>query len=389
MKRMVRWAVPALLVLGGGAFLALRGDGASTGAKGPRGPRVTAVRAAPVVVGELVLRASYPGELVADAVDLAPRTVGRVLSVDVEVGDRVPAGTVVARLDPAQTRQQLREAEARTRAAEAARARAEARIAAARAELERTEPLAVRQLVSAQEIANLRAELGALEAERAGAIAEYEQGRASAASFREQLQDLSLRAPWDAVVAARLLEPGATAAAGTPVVRLVRAGPLEVRFRVPERDAGVVRVDQAVEVATQATGGARFAGKVLRIAGEVNRADRSLLTEGVLLEEHEILRAGMFATVELLRTTLRDATLVPSAALLQRLGQSGVFVADGEVARWRPVEILGEQGGTTAIEGAVAAGEQVLVFGHDDLADGSPIRIAEAQERPVAEGGGS
>lgn len=387
MRQIVRWAVPAALALGG-VLLAGCDDGAAAGAA-RRGPRPTAVRAAQAQSGDLVLVASYPGELVADAVDLAPNAVGRVAAVEVEVGERVRKGAVVARLDPALLRQELLRAEAEMRAAKASAARVEARIAAARAELERKAPLAARQLVSAQELAELRAELGALEAEHAGAIADFERARASAGALREQLADLALRAPWDAVVAARLLEPGATATSATPVVRLVRAGPLEVRFRVPERDAAAVRVGQSLEIGTQATGAERFPGKVLRIAGEVNRADRSLLTEGVLLGEHEVLRAGMFATVELTKETLRDAILVPSAALLQRLGEDGVFVAEGEVARWRPVRIAGENGGVAAIEGAVAAGETVLVFGHDDLADGAPIRVVDAGPAPVAAGGGS
>ncbi len=379
----VRWLVPTVLAIAGASLSACSGD--APAAQAQRGPRPTAVRAAEATASDLVLIEEYPGELVADAVDLAPNVVGKVLAVEVEVGDRVRAGDVVARLDPAQLRQQLRSAEAQVRASKASEARVDARIAAARAELERKEPLASRQLVSAQELAELRAELGALEAERAGAVAEYEQGRASAAALREQLGDLSLRAPWDAIVASRQLEPGSIASASTPVVRLVRAGPLEVRFRVPERDAAAVRAGLPLRVRTQATAADRFTGKVLRVAGEVSRADRSLLVEGVLDGEVPVLRAGMFATVELTRDTLRGAITVPSAALLQRQGADGIFVAAGSEAKWRPVQIRGEEGGTTAIEGEVAPGDQVLVFGHDDLADGAPINVAGARP-PVAEG---
>lgn len=368
-------------------FLAACGDRAAS--RPQQGPRPTPVRAAAVVVGDLPLRSSYPGELVADAVDLAPPAPGRVAAVHVEVGDRVPAGKVVAQMDPAVVRQQLLQAQAQVRGAQAAEAQVDARIAAARAELDRKAPLASRQLVSAQEMAEVEAELHALEAQRAGARATFEQGRATAAALREQLSDLALAAPFDAIVASRMLEPGATATATTPVVRLVRAGPLEVRFRVPERDAAVVRPSLPLAVRTQATGDEAFAGRVLRVAGEVNRADRSLLVEGVLDAEHPVLRAGMFATVELTRDTLAGATLVPSSALLQRQGEAGVFVADGSVARWRPVRVRGENDGRTAVEGDLAAGVQVLVFGHDDLADGAPIAVAGAEAAPVAEGGGS
>lgn len=385
MTRTVRWILAAL-VLAGVALLVLASREQAGPGAGARGPRPTAVRVAPVETGDLVVRRSYPGELTADAVDLAPETVGRLVAVEVEVGDRVEKGAVVARLDPSILRQQLLQAEAAVRAAQASRARIDSQIAALRAELERKEPLAARQLVSAQELLELRASLGALEAERAGADAEWERGRAAAGALREQLGNLTLRAPWDALVAARLLEPGATATANTPVLRLVRAGPLEVRFRVPERDAALVRPGLRIEATTQATGDEIFAGRVLRAAGEISRADRTLLVEGILEREHPVLRAGMFATVRLVAETLRGATLVPAAALLQRQGESGVFVAEGEVARWRPVRVLGEEAGIAAVEGTLSGGERVLVFGHDDLGDGAPIRVVSEQPPIASEG---
>lgn len=379
MKPTLRWLLPAALLAGALVWWFSGGGEAPAGAHGGAGRRPVAVRVDPIRIGDLNLLERYPGELRADAVDLAPSFVGRVVEIGAHVGDRVKRGQVVARLDGALLRQQLREAEARVRSAIAARSRVEARLQAVRAELERKKPLAERQLVSAQELAEVEAEWGALEAELASSAADTEQGRAHAQGLREQISDLSLVAPFDGLVAARHLEPGATATSATPILRLVRAGALEVRFRVPERDAAVVRPGLSLTVSTQATAETRFAARVLRVAGEVSRGDRALLVEGVLNEDDPVLRAGMYATVHLVKQELQGKALVPAEAVLDRgRAGSGVFVAADGLASWRRVQVLGESEGIAAVEGeGLDEGSLVLTFGHDELADGSPILVSD------------
>lgn len=386
MKPTWRWLVPAGIVAGLAVFFLSRGGDPAAGGQRPgQGRRPVAVRAAKIQVGDLSLLERYPGELRAEAVDLAPAFLGRITEIGVHPGDRVKKGQVVARLDGSILRQQLREAEARVRGAGASTKRVEARLAAARAEWERKKPLAERQLVSAQELAEVEANLGALEAELTTAGADSEQSRAQVQGLREQLAELSLVAPFDGVVAARHFEPGATVGSSNPVIRLVRGGPLEVRFRVPEKDAAVVRQGLSFDVETHATGSATFTGSITRVAGEITRSDRSLLVEGRLESEEEILKPGMYATVRLTRQKLEGVSLVPAEAIVDR-GPSGrgIFVAVDGTARWQKVRILGESGGLTAIEGeGVDEGALALIFGHDDLADGSPILVVDP---PPAEG---
>lgn len=393
MKPTLRWLVPLALLIGVAVFFLTRGNEApQKGAGRPgagQGQRPVAVRVARITTGDLSLLERYPGELRADAVDLAPSFSGRILEIGVHVGDRVKKGQVVARLDGAILKQQLREAEARIRGAAAATRRVEARLQATRAEWERKKPLAERQLVSAQELAEVEANVGALEAELASTGADAEQSKAHAQGLREQIAELSLVAPFDGVVASRLLEPGSTASSSTPIVRLVRGGPLEIRFRVPERDAAVVRKGLALEVETQATGETRFTGRVSRVAGEISRNDRSLLVEGLLEGEEEILKAGMYATVRLVRKRLEGVSLVPAEAILER-GSSGkgLFVAGDGVAQWRQVQLLGESAGIAAVSGSgIEEGGLALIFGHDDLADGSPILVVDPPaEEGIADG---
>ena len=355
------------------------------------GPKPVAVRAAPVTVGDLTLASEHPGELFADAVEAAPRLSGTLVAVPVRLGDRVKKGDVVARIDDAEIAHQIQEAAAAAAAAEANAQRAQAELDLARTERARKAPLAEDELVSAQEMSELGSRVASLEAQVSAARAQADQWLARVRLHEEQRKDTRIVAPFDAVVAERRLDPGATVGPSTPILRLVAAGAPRVRFRVPERALAVLREGLPIEVRTAASGERAAEGRVERIGGEVSRTDRSVQVEAVL-EESPLMKPGMYATVRLREERLEDVLLVPSEAVLSRLRggreEQVVFVAEDGRARMVPVALLGKSGNLTAVRGGLSTGMRVLTLGHEDLSDGGPIRVVEAaQSTPRADAG--
>src|SRR5690606_26481791 len=130
-------AIAGLAVI---ASFFLRSDEAPTQKSGD-GPKVTPVSTTAVRRGTLTERGRYPGELVADAADISAFYTGRLLAVNVRVGDEVKQGDVLAELDPVDAREQIAQARAQTKAAAAERQRASVERDAALREAERLEPL--------------------------------------------------------------------------------------------------------------------------------------------------------------------------------------------------------------------------------------------------------
>ncbi|MDQ3368138.1 MAG: biotin/lipoyl-binding protein, partial [Myxococcota bacterium] len=126
------------------------------------GARPTPVSVAKAERTSITERGRYPGELDADAADVAAFYAGRLISVRVRVGDLVEAGDVVAELDPVDAREQIAQARAQASAARAEENRAKIERDAAQAEAARLEPLAKDQLISALEIDRQRAKASAL-----------------------------------------------------------------------------------------------------------------------------------------------------------------------------------------------------------------------------------
>jgi RND family efflux transporter MFP subunit len=346
--------------------------------------KVTAVQVATPSRADLVLSAVYRGELDAEAAELAAQAIGRLLTVSVGIGDRVKRGQTLAKVDATQSQRQLAEAQAQVRAAQAARQRASAELTAGQLNLERGERLLAERLTTEQEIDTFRARVEMARAEVAAADAQRGQAEARAALLSVQVKETVLVAPFDGAVAERHLDPGALVQPGTKVLRLVQSGPLRVRFRVPERDLARVTPNMPVAVRVQATGETEHAGHVHRLAAEVSRMDRSVLAEGLLDAEHDVLRPGMYADVRLAFGRLDNVLVVPSVALVERAlpdgaRETGVYTVEDGTAHFRKVKVSGSSGDRSAVEG-LSDDARVVVLGHEKLRDKSPVRVASEQK---------
>ena len=235
--------------------------------------------------------------------------------------------------------------------------------------------------MSDQELTALRSQVKVLEAEIGAAKAQKASAQARVSLYREQITDARLVAPFDGAISERFLDPGSSVQPNIPILRLVRRGPLRVRFRVPERDLRHLRTGSELRVTTQATGAREFSGELERVSAEVSRTDRTLAAEGLLAAEHEVLRPGMYAHVKLTFGTLEEATLVPSSAVFERIVDSStpetaVFVVEDGKAHRRAVNVVGRHEDRSAVEG-IPVGAVVVSFGHEAVRDGGPVRVAQ------------
>ena len=340
----------------------------------------TPVRAALVVHGLLRLSSRYPGELDADTSDLASKIGGRLTRVEVRIGDRLTTGDLIAVVDDTDLQRQLEEAQAQVEVAEANRQRAVARLRAAGGELERMESLFRELLISTQQIESSRSSVRALEAELKAVGAQKRQSEARVNLLSQQIRETKIRAPFAGTVGERYLDSGTFVQPGTPIIRLVQGGPLRIRFWVPEGQLSQVKKGGSFQLTTQITGPRTFTGRVQRLSGEVNRSNRTVAVEGIVVESTPSLRPGMYAQVRVAGGTV-EGKIVPGAAVLKRVNTQGlevqgVFVAAEDVARWVAVDILGRQDDRIAVEGRVSPGDLVLVFGHQDLVDGARVQVA-------------
>ena len=227
----------------------------------------------------------YIGVIVAaKTVDLAPKGEGRVVRVLAHPGDHVAEGAPLAEIDTRALRTDLH--------------LAEAHLADAEERLERRKGLAA-NVLSVEELANARA----LVVERRNRVE----------LLRQQSNDARLPAPFDAMVAQQYADPGSIVGPGRPVVRLISADGVRVRFAVPEEPIGTLVIGAPIPLAV--TGLERpLIGTVDSISPEVDAAARMILVVGkvdVPAEWRMRVASGMVTRVALLPRGANSAPIKP------------------------------------------------------------------------------
>jgi RND family efflux transporter MFP subunit len=223
----------------------------------------------------------------------------RLARVHVRAGDRVAAGQVVAELDPGQVEEEVRGAEAAAR-----RAEAEVRKARVDVEDERRKLALQRRAVqsgvapvSAVEEAELAVKRAV--AARESAAQDAMAARSRAKTARGRLGDTRLAAPFDGTVALRFRDAGAIVEASAPIMKIVKQGPLRLRFAVPPRRALALSPGSGV-VAAVDTIASPVRATIRRVSPALDPASEMIIVEAELAVDPGVaadLRPGLAAQV--------------------------------------------------------------------------------------------
>jgi membrane fusion protein, multidrug efflux system len=255
------------------------------------------------------IAASYNGTatLTADhEAQVAAKTTGVLKKLYVEEGMTVKEGQLLAELDDADTRSKALQSESLMHKAEATFAHDEAAIP----------KQLIAQYIYEQDKFELQSQ------------------RAAHQNAQLQLSYTRILAPVSGVIAERSVKIGNLIQTNQNLFRIVGMDPLQAVLNVPERQLGILKAGQPVQLEADALPGKKFAGTIARIAPVV---DANSGTFRVTTEFHDAsgaLKPGMFGRVDIVYDQRADALTVPRSALIEEDGETAVFVV--EVATAKP-----------------------------------------------------
>ncbi|WP_157467444.1 efflux RND transporter periplasmic adaptor subunit [Edaphobacter aggregans] len=369
--------------------------------------KATVARAAVAMVerGPVEKTLSVAGEFVPfQEVELHAKVAGYIRRINVDIGDKVRTGQVLATLEVPELNAQVTGAEAGVRhsqeeislaKSEVLRAEANHQALHMAADRLRQASAARPGMIAQQELDDAEAKDRAAEAQVAVAkstVAAQEQQMAVATAEHlhySSLADYSrITAPFDGVVTWRYADTGALIQAGTsnagsmPVVKVAQVNVLRLRIPVPESLAGYVRDGDVAEVRVQATGN-HFSGKVVRTTGALDRATRSLQVEVDVANAKGALTPGMYADVTLRIAGSPDALTIPVQALDRETNGASVLVVkrDRTVER-RAVRTGLETPEVVQVVDGLHEGERVIV---GNLASFEPGQYVDARPSAMAQ----
>ncbi|WCM23652.1 efflux RND transporter periplasmic adaptor subunit [Paraburkholderia bryophila] len=298
--------------------------------------------------------------------DLSFEAAGRVVAILVDVGDRVRAGQVLARLDESPARWRLNKAEAD-------RAAAAATVVERRTQLQQQEALALDKIISQTALESARA---------AGQLAQSQLATADAAlaTARRDLAFTHITAPFDGEIVARLTQPFSDAAPGQAILQIQAGNALEVVAMLPDSIAATLSSGASAQGKSDTES---FPITLERLSA---RSDNGSLVQAIFhvpqsgaASKH--LRSGGVVSVELPNRNALNAITVPAPAVMwgDKPGQATVFVMDqaGKLQR-RTVQAgtAVQPAGRVTVSQGLTAGDRVVVAGTAFLHEG---QLAHAQ----------
>lgn len=317
------------------------------------GAAVTALAEVDVVpVGQTAATEVYVADGTVQAIKqsvVSAQVPGRVLQLDVRVGDTVRAGQVVARLDN-------REWVATEAARSAAIVEAQANLARAESDLKRTQELARRNFVSAAALDQAESQVKAL---RARVESLQASSRAAGATRSHSL----IAAPYAGVVAATHIEVGDMAMPGKPLVTIFEPGRMRVVSYVPEARMDRLRASLSKTPPVVEIDGRRLSGLQTSI---VPVADPGTRTTEIRIDLPENVAAvpGQFARTHfaLAMPESPSRLSIPQVAVLRRGELTAVYVRAGDRFQLRQIR-LGEAlpDGSVEVLAGLKAGENVAL----------------------------
>jgi RND family efflux transporter MFP subunit len=313
-----------------------------------------------------VISPAPDGELIVVAPEPA-----RIAEIPKAEGDRVARGDVVVRFEIPTL-----QAEVQRQAAEVQRA--QAALANARANQVRQRELFERGIAARKDVEDADRMVADAEA----AVGQAEASRAAAITAAART---TVRAAFDGVIAKRFHNPGdlVEATATDPVLRVIDPRRLQVVASIPLSESPRIVVGAS---AWMKSGSASLPDLALRVVSRPAQVDPGTATIPVRLAfvGQGNLAAGTPVQVDIDAEQHTNVVLIPAAALVREGEETAVFVAMGDKAQRRPVQIGLTDGTNIEILSGVKAGEMVIVDGQAGLPDEAKIAIETGEDEDAA-----
>jgi len=285
-----------------------------------------------------------------EEVTLSSQVEGQITSLHADLGDVVNADAVLLDIDDTSMRAQVREVEAR--------------LAKARADEARGRELLRSSIISVQEYEAMQTAVAVAEAQRD--------------SLNVSLRNKRVRSPLGGSVVKRLVSVGEYVRPGTPLFDLVDDDPLKLRGDVPERFAQEIAVGQPVQIRVDAYPDVVFDGRLLRVSPAANAENRSISVEAEVPNPERKLKAGFFASANIVTRADDNALVVPETAVTSFAGVTKLFVVRDNVAHERHVRVgTRDEDGVVEIVEGLHPDEVVATSGLAKLEDGMAVTVRQ------------
>lgn len=334
----------------------------------PKVPEPRLVRAEQVALEVKELRSTYSGEVRARYESaLAFRVGGKIIAREIEVGQTVKKGQVLARLDPSDTRLSAEAARSQLAAVQAEHEQA-------KLDLARYAKLLEGKVVSQADFDRRQNNFNAVQAR-------LEQARSQLQVSQNQFAYTTLAADNDGVITAVAAEVGQVVASGQTVFRLARTEEKEVVISVAENRLDEVQDANETSISLWALPDRNFKGNVREVSPGVEALTRTYTVKVAIADATPQVQLGMTANVAFSRRTPTKVVTLPMTALFSKDNESAVWIVDPQsgTVKLKPVKVVAYRDNFVVISAGLDDGDTVITAGVHKVDPAMKVRVAVAR----------
>jgi RND family efflux transporter MFP subunit len=316
-----------------------------------------------------------------------PRANGYIKRLHVDIGDRVKAGQLLAELEAPEIDAQLNESRAAEQQAAANVTKSQTDFELNKITYERYQSLAQTGAVMSQDVDQKRSMYDQARAALDAAKANVAAAHAAVQNLTETKGFQKVTAPFPGVISARNYDVGALlnpSAGNKELFRLAQVDTIRVFANLPQSYVAAIHNGQEASFESRNYPGKSFKGKLVRSAGAIDPATRTMRIEVHFPNPENQLFAGMYGTLRLPVAGTQPALMVPTSAMIFKAdGTKLAVVEDGKI-RTQPVVVGRDFGTEMEILDGLKGDEQVVTSPGQRIADGVEVEVA--QKSPAQQG---
>jgi len=318
-----------------------------------------------------------------EQVSLYAKVAGYLKTINVDIGDRVRNGELLAALEVPEIDQQLHAAQSDVaeRQADLDKARSDAELA--KVIFVRSEGLRAKEAITQQDMDEARARHSTADAQVKVAQSRLRAAQAHLAEISALLAYSGITSPFDGIITRRFVDPGALLQAATannsvtPIVTVARIDIMRVFVDVPEPDAPFVSQGQPAVLRTGSLPRRTFKGGVTRYAGALDPATRTMRTEVDLLNPDQTLRPGMYGDLTIRIIDHPGTLTLPNDVVHNDDEGAFVYLLDGARVLRRGVETGITSDDRVEILSGIDDRTSVIAGSPPELKAGASVRVAD------------
>ncbi len=326
------------------------------------------------------------------AATVASKTIGRLVEVMIEEGQRVEAGQIIARLDDSNARAALEQARAQLAQAQASHEAAKGALDDARPIFRRNEQQMKAGVISAQTFDDARATYNASQSDYAVRARGVDVSRAVLAVAQRNFEDTVVRAPFGGVITVKAAQAGEIVSpqssggfTRTGIGTIVDMESLEVEVDVSENFINRVQPGQTAIIHLNAYPDWEIPAAVIAVIPTADRSKATVKVRVGFKQRDERVLPEMGARVSFLRSSPAPDSSAPAAVAavmvptdaVQVSGDTGaVFIVNDDIIERRAVRLGGRTSEGQIVLSGLTAGARVVVGNLELLSDGAKVRVA-------------